>query len=310
MGGHVGVNSTAGQGAHFWLEVSLEIAPTRGEFYGHDQYSDDLSGISNNESQWLRGLQLLIVDDARINLEVISRVLQREGAGTTCCQSGEEALEKLTTPGACYDAILMDLQMPGLDGCETTLEIRQRLQLSIPIIALTAGATTTEQDRAMASGMDDFLTKPVDTERLFGALRQHIQGERQHIHQEACTPNVQPGFESRDIDLARIVNLFGEDRDFFSMLCEAVATDMREAEPQLRRWLADDALDREQIAQFAHKQKGQFANIGAQTVSDAAHNLEQAAKAGSIEDVRQAMLDFEAAYRTFFEVAAQWLQNK
>jgi HPt (histidine-containing phosphotransfer) domain-containing protein len=157
--------------------------------------------------------------------------------------------------------------------------------------------------------MDDFLTKPVDPERLFGALRQHIQGERQHIHQETCNPNVQPGFESRDIALARLVNLFGEDRDFFSTLCEALATEIREAEPQLRRWLAADALDREQIAQFAHKQKGQFANIGAQTVSDAAFNLEQAAKTGSIKDVQQAMLDFEAAYQTFFEVAAQWLRE-
>ena len=309
MGGQVGVSSTVGQGAQFWLEVSLQIAPAQGQTYGHGRYSTERATI-NSDSQWLTGLQLLIVDDSLINLEVISRVLEREGVGTTCCQSGEEALGKLTTPGTCFDAILMDLQMPGLDGCETTLEIRQRLRLGIPIIALTAGATTTEQDRAMAAGMDDFLTKPVDPERLFRALGQHIQGERQHPQPSSQTLNIQADVESRDIALAHIVSLFGKDRDFFSVLFEEIANEMREAEPQLRCWLDADAPDRGQIAQFAHKQKGQFATIGAKTVSDAALNLEQAAKTGSNKAVQQAINGFEDAYGAFFALASQWSQEQ
>ncbi len=129
--------------------------------------------------QWLNGVHILAVDDSVMNLEVIRRILVNEGAQVTVCTGGQQAINLLRNSTESFDSILMDLQMPGMDGYDTTLSIRNVLGLiDIPIIALTGGATTTEQQKALAAGMDDFLTKPVEPARLICFLKQHIELNR------------------------------------------------------------------------------------------------------------------------------------
>lgn len=129
--------------------------------------------------QWLAGVRVLAVDDNRLNLEVLRRVLANEGAVPTLCESGDEALVALCVDPGGYDIVLMDLQMPGMDGCETTARLRALPQLArLPVIALTAGATTTERQRAYNAGMNDFLTKPVDPPQLIHMLRRYAEAYR------------------------------------------------------------------------------------------------------------------------------------
>ncbi len=118
----------------------------------------------------LKGLRVMVVDDSQINLQITRRILEKEGAVVTLCGSGACAVQHISEQVA-PNVILMDLQMPEMDGCEATLRIRQQLADYIPILALTAGATTTEQDRALASGMTGFLTKPIDPRGLVRALK-------------------------------------------------------------------------------------------------------------------------------------------
>jgi CheY-like chemotaxis protein len=126
-------------------------------------------------------LRLLVAEDNAVNQRVASLLLQRLGYGSTLVANGVEALTAIEM--ADYDAILMDVEMPELDGCEATRRIRtlQGSPVRPWIIALTAGAMQSDRERAFAAGMNDFLTKPVRTEALAAALeRAHVGLKRDH----------------------------------------------------------------------------------------------------------------------------------
>ena len=119
----------------------------------------------------VRALRVLVVEDNLINQRVAIRLLERQGHSASPAGNGREALEALQ--GATFDVILMDLQMPVMDGFETTAEIRRReaaMGAHIPIVALTAHAFQSDRERCRAAGMDAFLAKPVDPAELASTL--------------------------------------------------------------------------------------------------------------------------------------------
>jgi len=130
-------------------------------------------------ARWLGGVQLLLVDDSEINLEVARRLLEGEGASVTCCSNGREALAQLRASPARFDAVLMDLQMPEMDGFEATRRLREDLGLrDLPVLALTAGALGEERRKALEAGMNEFVTKPLDPEQLVHVLRRVVERAR------------------------------------------------------------------------------------------------------------------------------------
>jgi len=131
---------------------------------------ENATNQSESHSNRLEGMRVLVVDDSPINLKVVSRLLKKQGAQVEVVESGKAAIDRLTSNSQHFDVVLMDVQMPELDGCETTIFLRSELGLKLPIIALTAGVTADERSRALASGMDDFLGKPVDPDKLARSL--------------------------------------------------------------------------------------------------------------------------------------------
>ena len=132
----------------------------------------------------LAGVRVLVVDDSRINLDVSRRILEKAGASITLCENGAEALACLRAHPGAFDLVLMDVQMPVVDGYEATRRIRRELGLTrLPVIALTAGALVTEREIALEVGMTAFLTKPLDPASLARALRQYL-----------VPPQTAPGF--------------------------------------------------------------------------------------------------------------------
>lgn len=114
-------------------------------------------------------LEILVVEDDHTNQRVVKTLLKRMGATATCADNGKIALETLEKQS--FDAILMDLSMPEMDGLTATREIRQIPELSgIPIIALTAHSFADFEIKCMEAGMNAFLTKPVNNTRLYDAL--------------------------------------------------------------------------------------------------------------------------------------------
>jgi len=128
---------------------------------------------------WLAGVRVMVVDDSDINLDIARRLLERQGAQVETFASGREALQRLQERPAGIDVVLMDVQMPDMDGLEATRQVRSTLGLrDLPIVALTAGALIEERQRALAAGMDDFLSKPMDPPELLGKLRLFVERHR------------------------------------------------------------------------------------------------------------------------------------
>ena len=122
-------------------------------------------------SETLKSLHILIAEDNPINQKLAVRLLQKQGHTSTVANNGREAVERW----ACqtFDAILMDMMMPEMDGLEATITIREREKITgqhIPIIAITANAMSGDRDKCLAAGMDDYISKPVEVTKLYEAL--------------------------------------------------------------------------------------------------------------------------------------------
>jgi PAS domain S-box-containing protein len=164
MGGEVGVDSRPGEGSRFWAR--LPLVPAAGPA------AEAPPPMPNG----LAGMRVLMVEDNAVNMMIAVAMLQSWGVEVTQAHDGRQALaavERSVAQGRPFDAVLMDVQMPVMSGHEATRQLRQlEAGRGLPIIALTAAALVTERDEALRAGMDDFLTKPIDAEKLHAALQQ------------------------------------------------------------------------------------------------------------------------------------------
>ncbi len=166
MGGAIAVDSTPGTGSRFSFTRPLPEAappPSAGE---------------NSSSEPANGqLRILVAEDSAVNQRVILALLSRMGHSVTLAPNGKEAVAAVHSGSSTFDLILMDCQMPEMDGYEATRQIRcfeNRLQLPpVPIVALTAHAMSIDRDRCLAAGMDDYLSKPVDRDKLRAAVARY-----------------------------------------------------------------------------------------------------------------------------------------
>ncbi|WP_139116050.1 response regulator, partial [Xanthomonas translucens] len=131
--------------------------------------------LSGDGTPRLAGARLLVVDDSEINCEVAQRILEGEGALVELAHDGEQALQRLRRDPSRFQLLLMDVQMPTLDGYEATRLLREDPRLAgLPVIALTAGAYRQQQELALASGMNGFIAKPFQVEELIAIIRQFL----------------------------------------------------------------------------------------------------------------------------------------
>ncbi|MEO6281680.1 PAS domain S-box protein [Roseateles sp.] len=168
MGGEVGMRSTVGQGSSFWAELPLPAAPAP---MAH-QPREPRANSAPHEA--LHGRRVLIAEDHPVNMLIAVAQLEQWGMEVAQASDGRQAIEAVhaaASVGKPFDVVLMDVQMPVMGGHDATRELRKHFSAEeLPIVALTAAALVSERDDAFAAGMNDFLTKPIDTPKLHQTL--------------------------------------------------------------------------------------------------------------------------------------------
>jgi CheY-like chemotaxis protein/HPt (histidine-containing phosphotransfer) domain-containing protein len=215
------------------------------------------------------GLRVLLADDNAVNQKVAIHWLKKLGATVTSVANGAEVLQALRD--AWFDVILMDCQMPEMDGYEATRQLRVSSGAygdpRIPVIALTAHALATDRERCLAAGMNDYLTKPIDPLRLQDALARAMHGAQK-------APATGTGAAAPLFNEAALLARTGNDPQ---LAREVISLFVQSAEETLRQLKAAiGAGDLARVQQLAHSAKGSAASTAAESVSRCAATLERA----------------------------------
>jgi hypothetical protein len=270
MGGHIAVQSVVGEGSCFSFSLPLKTGKAT---------TTALQGYYPA----LPALKLLIADDIPQNLELLRLLLERAGHQVTSATDGLEALQLVrqhhadgAQPAAQFDVVLMDIQMPNLDGLSACRQIRQLEQQQgktmLPIIALTASVLEEDKLAASEAGMQGFASKPIDFSALCFEIAQVLQLE---VRAPLTTAPAMPGSEEQLLNLAKAVQLWGNLATYLPAL-QQFLTQQQDVWPQLQRSLAQ--ADFQTVQQQAHAIKGASANLALEQLSKVCAELEQAAR--------------------------------
>jgi signal transduction histidine kinase/DNA-binding NarL/FixJ family response regulator/HPt (histidine-containing phosphotransfer) domain-containing protein len=282
MGGRIAFSSTLNQGSTFWFDLPMQTVAGQLDSSSATKLKSAVDHRAGALTRQFAG-RVLLVEDNPINQKVARHILQRLGCEVVIAENGFEALTLL--PGLNVRLILMDLQMPVMDGLTATLRIRE-LEASgagrVPVIALTANAMTGEYEKCMAAGMDGFLTKPLNVDRLrevlagFG-LQNEVTEPDTSTGSAGATTAVHDSHHSAmgPIDLRRIQELADGDVEFAGELLETFCDSAERSLTEIARLV--ELEQREPLAREVHRLKGAAANVHAAGVAHVASQLELAA---------------------------------
>jgi CheY-like chemotaxis protein/HPt (histidine-containing phosphotransfer) domain-containing protein len=236
----------------------------------------------------LAGARILLVEDNAVNQEVGVGLLQRAGAHVSVAGNGREALARLADEP--FDAVLMDVQMPVMDGLEACRAIRLEPRFAaLPIIAMTAGALPEERMLTAQAGMNDHLTKPIDSATLEATLARWLaRPAAQPLATQplAALPPAKaapaPAASEMTLNVAAGLQLLDGSVGLYRRVLETFLADIDASRQRLRAALA--AGDPQALRRLAHSTKGAAATVGAQALRAAAQALEQACNAGAEAD--------------------------
>ncbi len=236
----------------------------------------------------LKGIRVLVAEDNLTNQEIALAILESAGIFVEIAKNGKEAVEAVHRSH--FNAVLMDIQMPEMDGYEATKIIRRDSRFtSLPIIAMTAHAMKGDEEKCLEAGMDEYISKPINQERLFyiiwksmgrqepiSAKEPETVSEETVVAEAGELPDRLPG-----IDIKDALKMLNIDKDIFKGILIKFLGSNKDTMGKIRA--AFESEDWESLMQSAHSLKGSSANIGANDLQEAAYELEKASKDGVVK---------------------------
>jgi len=252
-----------------------------------------------------RRLNILLAEDNIVNQKLAAKILEKRGHRVVVASNGQEAIEKLKEES--FDLILMDVQMPEMDGLEATKAIRNSefgIQ-NIPIVAMTAHAMKGDRERCLAAGMDDYVSKPIKPEELFEVIEKLADKLRDKDNKEetmvpASKDNVPI---AKDIfDLSKALEVVDGDKDLFKEIVDLFLENLPDSIAQIREAIANS--DASALDKAAHSLKGSVGNFGTKRAFEAAYRLELIGKEGrlaeadvALSELKKELKDLEASIK-------------
>ncbi|HLG35090.1 MAG TPA: ATP-binding protein [Bacteroidia bacterium] len=204
LGGKIDVESETGKGSVFRFDVTF----TKGK----EMVPGEIERIAHPDNRGLKGIEILLVEDNIPNMTLTKKLISKWGAEVDCAENGLQAVNKIKQKK--YDLVLMDLQMPVMDGFEANKEIK-RMGFSaqqLPVIALTAFATSDDKSNVLAEGMSDFISKPIDTYELYRKIIKHT-----HLGKSRLADAGDNAAETEEpVTINRMIESFRDDPEFIN----------------------------------------------------------------------------------------------
>ena len=260
----------------------------------------DVDNDPSSRGTKITGLNVLLAEDNLVNQNLAIGLLTKQGHQTTLARNGVEAVELYTSQD--FDVVLMDVQMPLMDGLEATAEIRkfeEQTGLHTPIVAMTAHAMRGDRERCLEGGMDEYLSKPIRGRQIADMF------QRLELHSSSA-PSESPETAGTDADVNWNEALASVDGDR-ELLREVIDTFLQEA-PILMTTLQEsvESGDASAMHRAAHTFKGALMSLGALGVSDLARELEELGRSGSTEGAAEMLTRFEAECTKSIEVISSF----
>ena len=289
MGGILQVESEQNKGSTFSFTACFGCsgAAATGADGADEKSRRDACSEPDAAAESFSGVLILLVEDNLVNQEVAREILEGRGARVDVAANGAEAVERVLASGTTYDAVLMDVQMPIMDGLEATRRIRADQGFAgLPIIAMTASAMTRDHELCLQAGMNDQVTKPIDVPQLFATLRKWVSPEAFTSVSDVAGATAQTIDEIPGIDLQQAVKRLGS-AAFLKKMLLSFRNENSETVMHIRAALAHDDLTL--ARRLVHTVKGVGGNLGATELCSAALPLEEALW-GCDQNLQQAAL--------------------
>ncbi|HYL68968.1 MAG TPA: hybrid sensor histidine kinase/response regulator [Candidatus Limnocylindria bacterium] len=310
-GGSIGAENRPGGGSRFWFKIPRAMKTTQNR--GADKRSPTqkpsppaapvapAAHVKKDQSARLgpghlgkasRQLQILVAEDTDVNRELVTELLQKRGHSVFAVEDGRAAIAALSKKR--FDVVLMDEQMPGMDGLEATRSIRQMERTSGNhqiIIGLTGNVAEEDKQRRIEAGMDGYVTKPFDMQVLFRTIESHSDGGQQAAHAKSDSA----GSAASDVDVAtHLVRSTGGNQKLAQSLVKSFLADAPKKISDIRHAVAQK--DPAKLASAAHAFKGAAAIFGALQAVAAARNLEAMGKAGNSDAAEKEFQTLESEF--------------